>query len=135
MARVTVEDCVDKVENQFDLVVIAGHRARQLCAGMQPLLDRNDDKEPVIALREIAEEKLTSDELLEGVTQSYRSHRILDAEEDDFDHLLEPPTQKDLEIGRAEESADMSAAAETAPETTASIEEALAPVEPDAPKE
>lgn len=102
MARVTVEDCIDKVENQFDLVVAAGHRARQLLAGMPAHLEKGDDKDPVVALREIAEEKVSPKELMEGVVQSYRSHRVMDAKEDNFDHLLEADEKKSVEIGSEE---------------------------------
>ena len=55
MARVTVEDCIDKVENRFDLVLLAGHRARMISSGTQITVDRDNDKNPVVALREIAE--------------------------------------------------------------------------------
>ena len=54
MARVTVEDCVDKIPNRFDLVLVSGYRARQLSGGAEPLVDRDRDKNPVVALREIA---------------------------------------------------------------------------------
>ncbi len=107
MARVTVEDCIDKVSNRFDLVVMSAHRARQLGAGLPPLVERDDDKNTVVSLREIAEEKVSPEEMLNGVTQSYRSHVVLDAEEDDFDHLLEPETAtKSVEIGSLEDLAD-----------------------------
>ena len=58
MARVTVEDCVDKVPNRFDLVMLASHRAREITAGSPPTVDRDNDKNPVVALREIAEGKI-----------------------------------------------------------------------------
>ena len=58
MARVTVEDCVDKIPNRFELVLMAGTRARQISSGAEILLDRDRDKNPVVALREIAEEKV-----------------------------------------------------------------------------
>ena len=58
MARVTVEDCVDKVPNRFDLVLLSAHRAREIARGMPLSLDRDNDKNPVVALREIAEEKV-----------------------------------------------------------------------------
>ena len=64
MARVTVEDCVDKVPNRFDLVLLAGQRSRQISAGEELTLDRDNDKNPVVALREIAE-GLVNPELLE----------------------------------------------------------------------
>ena len=58
MARVTVEDCIQKVENRFDLVLLAAHRARQIASGAQLLVDRDRDKNPVVSLREIAEGEL-----------------------------------------------------------------------------
>ena len=63
MARVTVEDCVDKVPNRFELVMLAAHRARSLASGAPISIDRDNDKNPVVALREIAEETLTADAL------------------------------------------------------------------------
>jgi len=67
MARVTVEDCVDKISNRFDLVLLASHRARSISAGSALLIDRDDDKNPVVALREIAEEAVKKDALMESV--------------------------------------------------------------------
>lgn len=64
MARVTVEDCVDRVPNRFDLVVLAGQRARDISSGSELLVDRDNDKNPVVALREIAEDQLSTEELL-----------------------------------------------------------------------
>ena len=60
MARVTVEDCVDKIPNRFDLVMLAAHRARELSSGLPPTVDRDNDKNPVVALREIADETLSA---------------------------------------------------------------------------
>ena len=65
MARVTVEDCVDKVPNRFELVMLAAHRARSLASGSPLTVERDNDKNPVVALREIAEETLTADQLRE----------------------------------------------------------------------
>jgi len=59
MARVTVEDCIDKVENRFDLVLLASHRARMISSGTQITVDRDNDKNPVVALREIADEAVS----------------------------------------------------------------------------
>ena len=58
MARVTVEDCVDKITSRFDLVLLAAHRSREMAEGAEILVDRDNDKNPIVALREIAEEKL-----------------------------------------------------------------------------
>ncbi|MEO1199517.1 MAG: DNA-directed RNA polymerase subunit omega, partial [Pseudomonadota bacterium] len=65
MARVTVEDCVDKVENRFDLVLLAAHRARMISQGAELTIDRDRDKNPVVALREIADETLSVGDLKE----------------------------------------------------------------------
>jgi DNA-directed RNA polymerase subunit omega len=70
MARVTVEDCVDKVPNRFDLVLLASQRARQISGGAELTIDRDRDKNPVVALREIAEETVVPDELTEAVVQN-----------------------------------------------------------------
>lgn len=63
MARVTVEDCVDKIPNRFELVLFSAHRARGMSAGAEILVERDNDKNPVVALREIADEKLEPDDL------------------------------------------------------------------------
>lgn len=76
MARVTVEDCVDKVPNRFELVMLASRRARQLGAGAPLTLDRDQDKNPVVALREIAAENLDLESLEQDLVRSYqRVHR------------------------------------------------------------
>ena len=72
MARVTVEDCVDKVSNRFDLVLLAAQRARQISGGADLTIDRDRDKNPVVALREIAEETVRPRNLEEAVVQSLR---------------------------------------------------------------
>ena len=69
MARVTVEDCVERIPNRFDLVVLAGQRARDISSGSELLVDRDNDKNPVVALREIAEDQLSTEELFESVVQ------------------------------------------------------------------
>ncbi|MCB1357625.1 MAG: DNA-directed RNA polymerase subunit omega, partial [Maritimibacter sp.] len=70
MARVTVEDCVDKVPNRFDLVMLAAHRAREISAGSPLTVDRDNDKNPVVALREIADETQQADDLRERLIES-----------------------------------------------------------------
>ncbi len=83
MARVTVEDCVDKIENRFELVLLASHRARQIAQGQQITIDRDNDKNPVVALREIAEETVESEVLHEGlVTALQRVDERTEAEEE-----------------------------------------------------
>lgn len=73
MARVTVEDCVDKVINRFDLVLVSAQRARQISSGAPLLVERDNDKNAVVALREIAEEKVFPNELRESVVQGLRT--------------------------------------------------------------
>ena len=78
MARVTVEDCVDKVENRFELVLLASHRARQIAQGQPITVDRDNDKNPVVALREIAEETVTPTELEESVISNLQRVQVDD---------------------------------------------------------
>ncbi|WP_157215613.1 DNA-directed RNA polymerase subunit omega [Flavisphingomonas formosensis] len=78
MARVTVEDCVDKIPNRFDLVLLAAQRARQISGGAELTLDRDRDKNPVVALREIAEETITPDRLQDSVISSLQRVKIDD---------------------------------------------------------
>jgi len=70
MARVTVEDCIDKIPNRFELVLLSGHRARTISAGAQIAVERDNDKNPVVALREIADEKIAGDDLREDFIHS-----------------------------------------------------------------
>lgn len=88
MARVTVEDCVDKVPNRFDLVMLAAHRAREISAGAAVTVDRDNDKNPVVALREIADETQTADELRERMIESNQTQIEVDEPEDDQMALL-----------------------------------------------
>ncbi|MGH6795573.1 MAG: DNA-directed RNA polymerase subunit omega [Methylocella sp.] len=81
MARVTVEDCVDKVENRFELVLVASHRARMIAAGAPTMVDRDKDKNPVIALREIAESALVPEDLKEDFIQSLQKQVEVDEPE------------------------------------------------------
>ncbi len=81
MARVTVEDCVDKVENRFDLVLIASHRARMIAAGSQITVDRDNDKNPVVALREIAESTQAPEDLKEDFIHSLQNQVEVDEPE------------------------------------------------------
>ena len=81
MARVTVEDCIDKVDNRFELVLLASHRARQISQGAQITVDRDNDKNPVVALREIADETLAPDDLKEDLIHSLQKHVEVDEPE------------------------------------------------------
>ena len=81
MARVTVEDCIDKVENRFELVLLAGHRARLISQGAQITVPRDNDKNPVVALREIADETLSPGDLKEDLIHSLQKHVEVDEPE------------------------------------------------------
>lgn len=83
MARVTVEDCIDKVENRFELVLLASHRSRQVSAGSAITVPRDNDKNPVVALREIAEETLSPGDLKEDLIHSLQKHVEVDEPEAD----------------------------------------------------
>ena len=83
MARVTVEDCVDKVSNRFELVMLAAHRAREISAGSTLTVDRDNDKNPVVALREIADKTVNLRELEEDLIKSLQHHVEQDEPEED----------------------------------------------------
>ena len=87
MARVTVEDCIDKVDSPYELVLVAKERATQLNAGIEPTIDRNKDKNTVISLREIADEKIKVSDLTDSAVYKLRKHveQVDDAAEDDED--------------------------------------------------
>ena len=88
MARVTVEDCVDKVPNRFELVMLAAHRAREISAGAAVTVDRDNDKNPVVSLREIADETQSADELRERLIESNQTQIEVDEPEEDAMALL-----------------------------------------------
>ena len=85
MARVTVEDCIDKVDSPYELVLVAKERATQLNSGIEPTLDRDNDKNTVISLREIAEEKIQVSDLTDSAIYKLRKHveQVDDGSEDD----------------------------------------------------
>jgi DNA-directed RNA polymerase subunit omega len=90
MARVTVEDCVLKVPNRFELVLVAAQRAREITAGAPLTLDRDDDKNPVVALREIADETVGLDHLRGSVVRGMQKHVEIDEPEETHELELEP---------------------------------------------
>ena len=102
MARVTVEDCIDKVESPYELVLVAKERATQLNAGLEPTLDKDNDKNTVIALREIAEEKIKVQDLTDSAVYKLRKHveQVDDSAEDeeevgdDFENLYKGEISK-----------------------------------------
>jgi DNA-directed RNA polymerase subunit omega len=108
MARVTVEDCVDKVPNRFDLVLLAAQRAREISGGSELTIDRDRDKNPVVALREIADETIRPKDLKESLTQSMQ--RVLPDDEEDED-----------EVGSLSQSAEAMRITAAAPTRSTSI--------------
>ncbi len=86
MARITVEDCVDKFESRFELVLVASNRARKIHSGENPTVEKDNDKPTVIALREIADESLSIDSLKEKLIQEYQTVSPLDEEELSLDY-------------------------------------------------
>jgi DNA-directed RNA polymerase subunit omega len=95
MARVTVEDCIDKVDNRFELVLLASHRARLISQGAPITIDRDNDKNPVVALREIADETLSPDDLKEDLIHSLQKHVEIDEPEPDAATLIAAEGQAD----------------------------------------
>ena len=88
MARVTVEDCVDKIPNRFELVMMAAQRARGISAGAPLTIERDDDKNPVVSLREIAEMSVSMEELSEELIKSLQNFVAMDEPEDEEMDLL-----------------------------------------------
>ena len=95
MARVTVEDCVDKIDNRFDLVLMASHRARTIASGANILVPRDNDKNPVVALREIGDSAITPDDLREDLIHSLQRHVEVDEPEAEAAPPMPPAAQID----------------------------------------
>ena len=89
MARITVEDCIDKFTSRFELVLVASNRARKLHSGENPTVDRDNDKNTVIALREIAQETITQDQLKNDLIEEYQTVSIAEDELTSEENLIE----------------------------------------------
>ena len=127
MARITVEDCVDKVDNRFELVLLASHRARQISQGAPLLVERDNDKNPVVALREIADESLSPGDLKEDLIHSLQKH--VEVDEPEADALPAPsPAAGSSETAPAEAATFDSMSEE---ELLAGIQGLVAPDRPD----
>ncbi|MGN6551153.1 MAG: DNA-directed RNA polymerase subunit omega [Pararhizobium sp.] len=105
MARVTVEDCIDKVDNRFELVLLASHRARLISQGAAITVDRDNDKNPVVALREIADETLSPGDLKEDLIHSLQKNVEIDEPEPDASTLV-APDESGVPVADAEGGAD-----------------------------
>ncbi len=95
MARVTVEDCIEKVENRFDLVLMAAHRSRMITTGSVITVERNNDKNPVVALREIGDGTISPEDLREELIHSLQKHVEVDEPEIDVIPAIEGSTEEE----------------------------------------
>jgi DNA-directed RNA polymerase subunit omega len=107
MARITVEDCIDKVPNRFELVLLAAHRARAAASGAPISIDRDNDKNPVIALREIGGETISIEDLKEDLIQSLQAHVDVDDPEPEAAPVL-PAARKVNVLGPDNQYSDAS---------------------------
>jgi DNA-directed RNA polymerase subunit omega len=105
MARVTVEDCVDKVPNRFELVLLAAHRARSIANGSAITIDPDNDKNPVVALREIAERTIPPEDMRESLIHSIQKNVEVDEPEAGAAPLL-APDRRPVSLGRDDQTAD-----------------------------
>lgn len=106
MARVTVEDCVDKVPNRFELVLLSAHRARTISAGAPITIERENDKNPVVALREIAERTISSEDMKEDLIHSMQRYVEVDEPEPDAVPLLSGNSDRPVVFGRDDQVSD-----------------------------
>jgi DNA-directed RNA polymerase subunit omega len=130
MARVTVEDCVDKVPNRFELVLLAAHRARQISTGSAIAVEPENDKNPVIALREIADKKLPPDDLREALIHSIQKNVEVDEPEAQSAPLL-PVERRAPVLGRDDQTSDNQFDVMTEEQLLRGLE-SLTPTEPSA---
>src|SRR6476659_3937059 len=105
MARITVEDYIDKIANRFALVLLSGHRAPTISAGAQLAVDRDNDNNPVVALREIADEKIACDELREDFIHSMQKYVEVDEPEAEAVPMLSADTRMPI-LGQDDQSSD-----------------------------
>lgn len=125
MARVTVEDCLDKVNNRFELILLASHRARQISAGGKISVERDNDKNPVVALREISEKKISPEDLKEDLIHSLQKHVEVDEPEDDMHY--QPLTQQKGDEDNKETKSAFDTAAQDEEEMLAKLRELTPP--------
>ena len=129
MARITVEDCVDKFDSRFELVLVASNRARKLHSGDEPTVEKNNDKNTVIALREIADETISADEFKQSLVEEYQTVSPINEEEelsiefDDQNEDQEDSLQEDAATDELKENNFENESAEALEETKESITE------------
>jgi len=130
MARVTVEDCVDKVPNRFELVLLSAHRARSISTGSAVTIDPENDKNPVIALREIAERTIPPDDLREGLIHSLQKNVEVDEPEAVAAPMLTNERRAPI-LGRDDQASDTQVDVMTEEQLLRNLE-SLTPTEPSA---
>lgn len=130
MARVTVEDCVDKIPNRFELVLLAAHRARSIATGAAITVPADDDKNPVIALREIAERSVGAEDVRESLIHSIQKNVEVDEPEAVAAPLL-PPDRRAPMLGRDDQSSDNHVDVMTEEQLLRGLE-SMTPLEPSA---
>jgi DNA-directed RNA polymerase subunit omega len=130
MARVTVEDCVDKIPNRFDLVLLAAHRARSLAGGSPITVEPENDKNPVIALREIADSRMPPDDLREGLIHSIQKNVEVDEPEAESAPMIAVDRRGPI-LGRDDASTDTAMDALTEEQLLRGME-SMTPTEPSA---
>lgn len=124
MARVTVEDCVDKIPNRFELVLLAAHRARAITSGSALVVDRDNDKNPVVSLREIASTKIKPDQLREDFVHSLQRHIEQDEPEIQQATMAETPDVPEFaHISEADYARGMRADTDKRPEQVEEVDE------------
>ena len=131
MARVTVEDCIDKVDNRFELVLLAGHRARQISQGAAITVPRDNDKNPVVALREIADETLSPGDLKEDLIHSLQKHVEVDEPESDGAEITDQTASRPLTTTRPDDDSNITFDRMSEEELLAGIEGLVAPEKSD----
>ena len=104
MARITVEDCIDKFPSRFELVLVASNRARKLHSGEEPTVEKDNDKNTVIALREIAQETITSDKLKTDLIEEYQTTTF--SEDDDLGELEESVEENENNVEEKEDNSE-----------------------------
>ncbi len=132
MARVTVEDCIDKVPNRFELILLAGHRSRMISAGSGLTIERDNDKNPVVALREIADETISPEDMKEDLIHSLQQHVEVDEPEAEAAPLLthnKSPRQERTILGQDDMTSDAPAPEMMTEEELLRGMERLVPVE------
>ena len=105
MARVTVEDCIDKVENRFELVLLAAHRARMISSGSPLTVERDNDKNPVVALREIAEQTVSPEDMKEDLIHSLQKFVEVDEPEAEAVPMVPSGQQQTTQVNAVDDSA------------------------------